>query len=42
MIQTINEQWRDAADDAELTGAERERLWHRQFLNRAIDYDDWA
>ncbi len=42
MIETINDQWSDAADDAELTNAERDRLWHRQFLNPAINYDDWA
>lgn len=42
MIETINDQWNDAADDAQLTIAERDRLWHRQFLNPAVSYDDWA
>jgi serine/threonine-protein kinase HipA len=42
MVDTINDQWPDAADDAQLTQVERERLWNRQFLNPAIAYDDWT
>ena len=42
MIAVIEREWDDAADEGGLTRAERDRLWRRQFLNPAIDYDDWA
>lgn len=39
-VTVITEQWRDAAEAARLTEAERERLWGRQILNPAIHYED--
>lgn len=41
MIAVIERDWDDAAEEGGLTRAERDRLWRRQFLNPAIDYDDW-
>jgi serine/threonine-protein kinase HipA len=38
-IEVIESHWPDAADAAELTGAERERMWHRQILNPFASYD---
>lgn len=32
-LEVINSQWADAADEARLTAAERNQLWHRQILN---------
>jgi serine/threonine-protein kinase HipA len=37
VVTTIEEQWIDAADEAQLTALERERLWRRQILNPFID-----
>ncbi len=33
LVTTIRDQWQDVCDGAELTAAERDRLWGRQFLN---------
>jgi serine/threonine-protein kinase HipA len=32
-VQTIRNEWLDAADTARLTSSERDRLWRRQILN---------
>ncbi|MFD6093105.1 type II toxin-antitoxin system HipA family toxin [Oerskovia sp. NPDC060338] len=37
-LAVVNEQWRDAADEARLTVLDRQSLWHRQILNRSIFY----
>lgn len=38
LVTTIEEDWHDAADLAELTAAERDFLWRRQFLNPGALY----
>jgi hypothetical protein len=37
--QAIRRDWADAADEAQLTRAERSYLWQRQILNPYIHYD---
>ncbi|MGL5857084.1 MAG: type II toxin-antitoxin system HipA family toxin [Angustibacter sp.] len=37
-VSTIEAEWRDAADAAQLTALERTLLWRRQILNPAIHY----
>lgn len=39
-VTVITEQWRDAADAAQLTEADRAQLWGRQILNPAVRYVD--
>lgn len=36
LVETINDKWESAADEAQLTLQSRQYLWHRQFLNRGI------
>ena len=38
-IQTIRSHWTSVCDEAELTEADRQLLWHRQFLNPFAFYD---
>lgn len=38
IVTTIEEHWDDAADNARLTGAQKDRLFKRQILNRAASY----
>ena len=38
VVTTITEQWDDAADQAQLTGADRALLWGRQILNPSVHY----
>ena len=38
-IEVIRRDWEDAADEAQLTKAERSQLWQRQILNSYIHYD---
>lgn len=38
-VTVITEQWKDAADEACLTAAERKLIWQRQILNPFIYYD---
>ena len=38
LVATVEKHWRDAADHAELTAAERDFLWRRQFLNPGALY----
>jgi serine/threonine-protein kinase HipA len=39
IVSTIEEAWRDAADVAELSEADRNALWRRSVLNRSTFYD---
>ena len=39
-IETITREWDDAADEAQLTSAERRQLWGRQILNPYIHFDE--
>jgi serine/threonine-protein kinase HipA len=39
IVSTIEAQWLDAADAAELSGADRTALWRRSVLNRSTFYD---
>jgi serine/threonine-protein kinase HipA len=38
-LEVISREWDDAADEAQLTKAERSHLWQRQILNPYIHYD---
>jgi len=38
-VETITEEWDDAADRARLTSVERRRLWGTQILNEFVTYD---
>jgi serine/threonine-protein kinase HipA len=38
-LEIISRDWNDAADEAQLTQAERGQLWQRQILNPYIHYD---
>jgi serine/threonine-protein kinase HipA len=38
-LEIISRDWNDAADEAQLTQAERNQLWQRQILNPYIHYD---
>lgn len=37
-LETIRREWQDAADEAQLTRAERVQLWERQILNPYIEF----
>lgn len=39
LLEVISRDWNDAADEAQLTQAERDYLWQRQVLNPYIQYD---
>ena len=39
IVATIETQWLDAADAAELSEADRNALWRRSVLNRSTFYD---